>query len=224
MSAETLLELKNIVFGYPGRPLILDQLDLTLKDGELAGLIGPNGSGKTTLLSIIMGLVKPLSGTVEILGQVCTEEKHFRPLRPKIGFVFQEADDQLFCPTVADDLAFGPLNLGAGRKEADQIVRSVLENLGLAGFGPRITYDLSGGEKKLVALGTALALNPRLLILDEPTNFLDENSSARLEEIIRRLGLPGLVVSHDLPFLKKTVQKCWRLENGRLTEVDRLPV
>jgi cobalt/nickel transport system ATP-binding protein len=218
MSSETLIKLNGIVYGYPGRPLVLDSLDFTLGQ-ELVGLMGPNGCGKTTLLEIIMGLIKPQAGTVEILGRVCSEEKHFRPLRPQIGFVFQDANDQLFCPTVADDLAFGPLNMGASRKEADEVVRTVLKNLGLEDFGSRITYDLSGGEKKLVALGTALALNPKLLILDEPTNFLDERAVTRLEEIIRTLKLPGLVVSHDLHFLNKMVSRIFRLGNGRLTEV-----
>ncbi|MDR1083406.1 MAG: energy-coupling factor ABC transporter ATP-binding protein [Deltaproteobacteria bacterium] len=218
MSSETLIKLSGIVYGYPGRPVVLDSLDFILGQ-ELVGLIGPNGCGKTTLLEIIMGLIKPQAGTVEIMGRVCSEEKHFRPLRPQIGFVFQDANDQLFCPTVADDLAFGPLNMGASRQEADEVVRTVLTNLGLEDFGSRITYDLSGGEKKLVALGTALALNPKLLILDEPTNFLDEKAVTRLEEIIRTLKLPGLVVSHDLNFLNKMVSHSFRLENGRLTEV-----
>jgi cobalt/nickel transport system ATP-binding protein len=219
MSSDYLIKLTDVVYGYPGRPLVLDRLSFALGPDELVGLIGPNGCGKTTLLGVIMGLIKPQSGTVEILGQVCTEEKHFRPLRPKIGFVFQDANDQLFCPTVADDLAFGPLNLGASRKEADETAQKVLDNLGMSDFGPRVTYDLSGGEKKLVALGTALALNPKLLILDEPTNFLDINAVARLEEIIQRLGLPGVIVSHDFPFLEKMVRRRYRLENGRLTDL-----
>jgi cobalt/nickel transport system ATP-binding protein len=219
MPSDCLIKLTEVSCGYPGRPLVLDRLSFALGPGELVGLVGPNGCGKTTLLGVVMGLVKPLSGTVEILGQACSEEKHFRPLRPKIGFVFQDANDQLFCPTVADDLAFGPLNLGASRKEADEVAQKVLESLGLPDFGPRVTYDLSGGEKKLVALGTALALNPKLLILDEPTNFLDERAVGRLEEIIRRLKLPGVIVSHDFPFLDKTVSRRYRLENGRLTEL-----
>jgi cobalt/nickel transport system ATP-binding protein len=220
MSTIPLIKLTDIVFGYPGRPKVLDHLNFTLNPEELVGLIGPNGCGKSTLLGIIMGLLKPQAGTVEILGQVCTEEKHFRPLRPKIGFVFQDANDQLFCPTVADDLAFGPLNMGYSRAEADHIAQGVLKTLGLRDFGSRITYDLSGGEKKLVALGTALALNPEVLILDEPTNFLDVQAVSRLEEVILALKLPALVVSHDFGFLKKLVQKYYKLENGRLGEAS----
>jgi cobalt/nickel transport system ATP-binding protein len=216
---EILIKVTDLVFGYPGRPLVIDGLDFELGSDELVGLTGHNGCGKTTLLEIIMGLRKPQAGTVEILGKKCTEEKHFRPLRPKMGFVFQDANDQLFCPTVADDLAFGPLNLGASRQEADQVAQKVLDNLGLPDFGPRVTYDLSGGEKKLVALGTALALSPRLLILDEPTNFLDREAVARLEEILRQLQLPGVIVSHDVGFLDKMVKRRYWLEKGRLTAV-----
>jgi cobalt/nickel transport system ATP-binding protein len=218
MASESLIKLTDIVFGYPGRPLILDGLSLELGSQELVGLVGPNGCGKTTLLGVIMGLIKPLAGVVEIFGQARFDEKSFRPIRPQIGFVFQDANDQLFCPTVADDLAFGPLNLGASRPEADRVAQAVLDKLGLANFGSRVTYDLSGGEKKLVALGTALTLNPRLLILDEPTNFLDEQAVARLEAILQSLRLPGLIVSHDRPFLDKMVQRRYRLSQGRLLE------
>jgi cobalt/nickel transport system ATP-binding protein len=120
---------------------------------------------------------------------------------------------------VADDLAFGPLNMGASRAEADEVAKNVLAKLGLAGFGPRITYDLSGGEKKLVALGTALALNPKLLILDEPTNFLDDQAVARLEEIIKKISLPGVIVSHDFRFLDKMVSRRYWMADGRLNKV-----
>ncbi|MDR1872345.1 MAG: energy-coupling factor ABC transporter ATP-binding protein [Deltaproteobacteria bacterium] len=211
-----LLNLTDIVAGYPGRPPVLDGLSFALGPAELVGLVGPNGCGKTTLLGVIMGLIKPQSGVVRIFGEVRSEEKSFRPVRPQIGFVFQDANDQLFCPTVADDLAFGPLNLGASRKEADAVAQEVLKTLGLDGFGPRIAYDLSGGEKKLVALGTALALKPKLLILDEPTNFLDVEAVARLEAVLKKLNLPGVIVSHDLPFLDRMVTKRYRLTKGRL--------
>jgi cobalt/nickel transport system ATP-binding protein len=218
LTIESLIKLKGLVYSYPGRAAVLNGVDFELGSEGLVGLIGPNGCGKTTLLKIIMGLLKPQAGLVTILGQDCLEEKHFRPLRPKMGFVFQDANDQLFCPTVADDLAFGPLNLGASRQEADRIAQEVLDKLGLSDFGPRVTYDLSGGEKKLVALGTALALNPRLLILDEPTNFLDLEAVARLEAILLELRLPGIIVSHDRGFLAKMTQKSYCLEKGRLTE------
>ncbi|MDR2443769.1 MAG: energy-coupling factor ABC transporter ATP-binding protein [Deltaproteobacteria bacterium] len=214
MSSEILIDLCNLRFNYHNRPEVLKGLNLKVTSDHRLGLVGANGTGKTTVLSIIMGLLKPTSGTVEIFGKLRKTEADFREVRPKLGFVFQDANDQLFSPTVADDIAFGPLNLGASRKQADDIVKEVLDSLGLSGFGPRVTYGLSGGERKLVALGTALALKPRLLILDEPTTFLDEKSVARLEAIINNSTLPVLIVSHDHDFLDRVTTKKVRLLDG----------
>ncbi|MDR1546230.1 MAG: energy-coupling factor ABC transporter ATP-binding protein [Deltaproteobacteria bacterium] len=212
---EPLIRLAGLKFGYPGRPDVLRGLDLTVWPDSRLGLVGPNGCGKTTALSIIMGLIKPREGRVEILGRECRREADFLDLRPQLGFVFQDADDQLFCPTVGEDLAFGPLNLGASRAQAAEIVQETLQTLGLEGFGPRVTYDLSGGEKKLVALGTALALKPKMLILDEPTTFLDRRSIGRLETAVKATGLPFLIVSHDQDFLDRMVEARLIIEEGQ---------
>jgi cobalt/nickel transport system ATP-binding protein len=118
---------------------------------------------------------------------------------------------------VADDIAFGPLNLGCSKSEARAIVEEVLASLGLSGFGQRITYDLSGGEKKLVALGTALALKPKILILDEPTTFLDDSAVRRLESVIKKQGLPVIIVSHDAGFLERVVTSRLKMIDGRLS-------
>ena len=218
LSSEPLIDLKNIDFSYPDEHQVLNDFCLTFREGQRVGLVGPNGCGKTTVLSIIMGLLRPQRGEVEIFGRSCRAEKDFRDVRVKLGFVFQDANDQLFCPTVADDIAFGPLNMGASRQEAAQIVEKTLALLHLEGFGPRVTYDLSGGEKKLVSIGTALSLNPRLLILDEPTNSLDEETVVRLEQILNDCGLPYIIVSHDRGFLERTTSQLWFMNKGRLLE------
>lgn len=215
---ELLIRLDSIRFSYPKGPEILKGLSLAVGPETRLGLVGANGAGKTTLLSIIMGLIKPTGGTVEILGKRRATEADFREVRPKLGFVFQDANDQLFCPTVADDIAFGPLNLGATGPEAKKIAQEVLDSLGLSGFGPRVTYNLSGGERRLVALGTALALRPRLLILDEPTTFLDEDAVARLEGILAESPLPLVVVSHDHDFIGRVAKSRLRLRGGVLEE------
>ncbi len=175
--------------------------------GNLArmGLTGKNGAGKTTLLRLIMGLLKPNCGKIELFNQPCHTEKEFHAARCQIGFVFQDAEDQLFCPTVEEDIAFGPLNLGLSSTQARQRVVEVLNEIGMPQYGPRVTYTLSGGEKKLISLGTALAMRPRLLILDEPTAGLDDDAVLRLEKILLNSKLPYLIVSHDQEFLNRTV-------------------
>jgi cobalt/nickel transport system ATP-binding protein len=215
-STEPVINLTGLHFGYPKRPEVLKGLNLRVDQSTRLGVVGSNGSGKTTLLSIIMGLLKPQAGTVEILGRVCSKEKDFKEVRPLLGFVFQDANDQLFCPTVADDIAFGPLNLGKTKTEAAAIVDELLSSLGLSDFADRITYDLSGGEKKLVALATALALRPKVLILDEPTTYLDNSAVDRLEAAIEKLDLPMVVVSHDASFLGRVVTSRMRMIDGQL--------
>jgi cobalt/nickel transport system ATP-binding protein len=217
-SEETLIALRNLTFAYPGGPPVLNGLDLEFRSGETLGLSGANGAGKSTLLFLIMGLIKPQGGTVEIFGRLRREERDFQEVRPCLGFVFQDANDQLFCPTVADDLAFGPLNLGVEHEEIHRRVAEALDCLGLSGFERRVTYDLSGGEKKLVAIGAALTLRPRLLILDEPTAALDPGTVARLEDILAASGLPALIVSHDQDFLARVATRRLTIANGLLTD------
>jgi len=213
-----LIRLQGVSFAYNHHRPVLDRLDLTFFPGERAGLIGPNGSGKTTLFHVIMGLLKPSAGRLEIFGRERQAEADFREVRTRIGFLFQEADDQLFCPTVAEDVAFGPLNLGKSHAEARAIVRETLERLGLAGFEDRITYKLSGGEKKLVALATVLAMKPEMLLLDEPTSGLDHRTRETIIEVLTESGLPYLIISHDRDFLSRTATSFLQMENGRLTK------
>jgi cobalt/nickel transport system ATP-binding protein len=212
-----------VTFGWKGGPPVLEDLWLRVEEGQMAALVGGNGAGKTTLLSLVMGLIRPRAGTVSVFGRPMISERDFRQVRPRLGFVFQDADDQLFCPTVADDIAFGPLNLGASPDEAEAVVSEILDRLGLAALRDRVTHDLSGGEKRLVALGTVLALRPRMLILDEPTNFLDRKARARLLAILGELGLPRLVVSHDFGFLRETCTSFLELEGGRVRPLEVLP-
>lgn len=212
-----LINLTNINFKYHGGASVLESFDFSFSANERAGLIGPNGSGKTTLSHIIMGLLTPSSGTLEIFGKERKTEADFREVRSGVGFVFQDADDQLFCPTVEEDVAFGPLNLGMSHHDVHHVVKDTLELLGLKDFEKRITYKLSGGEKKLVSLATVLAMKPRMLLLDEPTAGLDEPATERIIEVLKELGLPYLVISHDKEFLRQTVDHCYRMDKGRIS-------
>ncbi|HWR90779.1 MAG TPA: ABC transporter ATP-binding protein [Desulfobacterales bacterium] len=211
-----IIDLKGVSFGYPGGPLILRELDFTLLPEDRVGIIAPNGSGKTTLFLLIMGLLKPLSGRMQIFGKEVREEKGFTEVRRRIGLLFQDADDQLFSPTVLEDVAFGPLNLGKSKAEALAIARQTLDFLGLKGFEDRITFKLSGGEKRLVALATVLAMEPEVLLLDEPVNGLDTRTRTRLMEILHQLTIPFVLISHELDFLTATTMTIYTMADGRI--------
>lgn len=204
-----LIEIDNLSFTYSGavQPVFQD-LNFLLLPGKHLGLVGPNGSGKTTLLHLIMGLLRPQAGRIIIFGQEVKKEKDFIDIRQRVGLLFQNADDQLFCPTVLEDVAFGPLNQGKTPAEAVAVAQGTMAKLGLDGFEDRVTYKLSGGEKKLVSLATVLAMQPQLLLLDEPTTGLDEKTRRRLIEILLNLDISYLIVSHEHEFLEHTVKEC----------------
>ena len=212
-----LIDLRDIHFAYPGLDPVLEGASMQLAAGERLALIGPNGAGKSTLLKIIMGLLAPTSGSVAAFGQIRRQESDFHEVRRRIGLVFQDADDQLFCPTVAEDVAFGPLNLGRSKEEALAIVDQILARLGLLHLRDRVTHKLSGGEKRLVTLATVLAMEPDVLILDEPTNALDPDNYARLVDILHSLDQAVLLVSHDSDFRKEITSGGYRLEQRQLS-------
>jgi cobalt/nickel transport system ATP-binding protein len=216
MTDTPIIKLDQITFAYPGAAPVLDALDFTLREGDRIGLIAPNGSGKTTLFHIIMGLLKPTAGAMEIFGQRVEAEEDFVAVRRGIGLLFQDADDQLFSPTVLEDVAFGPLNLGKTKEEAIAISRKTLSFLGLEGFEDRITIRLSGGEKRLVAMATVLAMQPKALLLDEPSAGLDEATKNRLIGILKNLDISYLIVSHEFDFLTEIVDRIFTLQNGQI--------
>ena len=220
-SDNTLINLKGVSYRYPGGKTVLDQIDFKFTKGDRIGLVAPNGSGKTTLFHVIMGLLKPSSGTIEIFGEVRKKEKDFVPIRHRIGLLFQDADDQLFSPTVIEDVAFGPLNLGKSKQEALDISRKTLDYLGLNGFEDRITFKLSGGEKRLVSLATILAMQPEVLLLDEPTNALDTSMKSRLINILQGLDLSYILISHEFDVLSKTAHAFYSMEGGKIFRDDR---
>lgn len=213
---DLLFDLKDIHFAYPGHEPVLQGANLTLKEGERLCLNGHNGAGKSTLLQIMTGLLKPNAGSVMAFGQERKTERDFHEVRRRAGFVFQDPDDQLFCPTVAEDVAFGPLNLGKSQEEALTIVDETLEKLSLSKFRDRITHKLSGGEKRLVSLASVLAMKPDVLLLDEPTTALDEPTTERLVEILQELPQAMVIISHDPHFRHKISSRNLRLEEGEI--------
>jgi cobalt/nickel transport system ATP-binding protein len=217
----TMIHLKNVSFSY-GSKIVLNGMDFELREGKKVALVGANGCGKTTLCHIVMGLLAPQSGDVEILGKERKKESDFSEIRGKIGFLFQDSDDQLFCPTVIEDVAFGPLNLGQTPEQAKKTVTQTLNALKLNGFEDRITYKLSGGEKRLVSLATVLAMEPEYLILDEPTTGLDESTVDRLVMILNDSPLGYLIISHDREFVKRTAKEVFRLKDGKIEHEEKI--
>lgn len=214
MTGTPLIELKGLAAGYPGRQ-VLQHVDLTLHAGERLALLGANGAGKSTLLHALVGLLPVTAGTIHAFGSPRRIEKDFHEVRIRAGLVFQDPDDQLFCPTVIEDVAFGPLNLGQSMAEARAAAEAVLQRVGLDGFADRVTHRLSGGEKRLVSIAAVLAMAPDVLLLDEPTTGLDDAAHERLAELL--LGLPQamILVSHDATFLARLANRGLLLKDGR---------
>lgn len=222
-SNNSVIRLRGIQFSRDSRQ-VLDGVDLDLKAGARVGLVGTNGSGKTTICRIIMGLIAPDSGSVEIFGKPRRQEADFVDVRQRVGFLFQDADDQLFCPTVLEDVAFGPLNQGKTVDEAKRIVDKTLTTLNLSNLASRFSHQLSGGEKRLVSLATVLAMNPTALILDEPSTGLDVETVERLAEILNSSNLTYLLVSHDRSFLNATTDTVLHLSDGVIQEDSGNPM
>lgn len=219
-----IVEVVDLFFSYDNGPAVLKGVNFKVFKGDRIGLVGSNGSGKTTLFLCMMGFLKPSSGKIMLFGREMKGEKDFKEARKRIGFGFQDPDDQLFCPTVLEDVAFGPLNLGKSPREAEEIARRVLSFLGLEGFEERLTYKLSGGEKRLVSLATVLSMEPEILLLDEPTNGLDEDTYVRIVEILNSLDITCVFISHDVDFLCNTTQKIYLMQGGRvLTDDEMVP-
>ncbi|MBD5558033.1 MAG: ABC transporter ATP-binding protein [Desulfovibrio sp.] len=217
--AAPLLDIRDLSFAYAAggaSRAALHDVSLTLKAGQRLGLYGPNGSGKTTLFRCITGLETPQKGEIFLHGAPVRTEKDFRELRRAVGYVLQNADDQLFFPTVLEDVAFGPLNLGLGNAEARARAEETLGSLGLADYAERLAHRLSGGEKTLVALATVLAMRPEALLLDEPTTGLDADARERIIGVLNDLSTARIVISHDWDFLERVADEIWGMDKGVL--------
>ncbi|WP_346914150.1 ABC transporter ATP-binding protein [uncultured Roseibium sp.] len=214
-----LLSLTDVTVSRDGKP-VLGSLSLELSPGERLAIVGPNGAGKTTLLRTIVGLERADEGTVHLFGTECATEKQFRVQRPKIGFLFQDSDDQLFCPTVIEDVAFGPLNIGCSEAEATDRALEVLEGLGIAHLADRVSHKLSGGEKRLVCLAGLFAMRPDVLLLDEPTNGVDDENGRRLRAALNGFAGAMILVSHDSAFVAGLATRAMILKGGSLAPAE----
>jgi cobalt/nickel transport system ATP-binding protein len=213
---DCLIKLENICFEFSNEKKVLNNLNFQLNKNEKVALKGENGSGKTTLFHIIMGLLQPQKGNIYLFGNLMKSEKDFRNFRTKIGLLFQDSDDQLFSPSVLDDVAFGPLNIGYKGDEARKIAENTLRDLNIYHLRDRVTYKLSGGEKRMVALATILSMSPEVLLLDEPTNGIDEKHLKLLTDFLKNTSLSFIIISHDENFLNEVTDKSYILKNGKI--------
>ena len=202
-------------FRYPDGHEALRGFDLLVGAGERVALLGPNGAGKTTFALHLNGIHMPDAGTVRV-GDLEVAETNFGEVRRRVGLVFQDADDQHFMPTVAEDVAFGPANLGLRGPELDARVAEALAAVDAAELAARTPHHLSGGERRRVALATVLAMRPDLLVLDEPTSGLDPAGHRELVAVLRSLPMTQLVITHDLPFALELCERAVIVDGGRV--------
>ncbi|MGH8900877.1 MAG: energy-coupling factor ABC transporter ATP-binding protein [Egibacteraceae bacterium] len=193
------LDVRRVAFAYPDGRQALFGVDLTVTRGERVALLGPNGAGKTTLVLQLNGILVPGVGTIHVAGlRVCKE--HLREIRKRVAIVFQDPDDQLFMPTVWEDVAFGPANLGLRGDELAERVHEALTAVGMEAVANRPPHHLSFGQRRRVAVATVLAMEPEILVLDEPSSNLDPAARRELAEVLQSLDLTMLIVTHDLPY------------------------
>lgn len=215
MTMSVLLNLHGVVARRSSR-LVLDGVDLSVREGERVVVRGGIGAGKTTLLLTALGLLPIDSGELELMGQVCRRDADFVPFRGPVGLLFQDPDDQLIGPTVLEDIEFGPLNLGWSARRAHQAADEILARIGLDELAERPVHELSGGEKRLVALAGLLVMQPRLLLLDEPTVSLDDKTAAYILRILAESGLSMLIATHDPHCIDALATRSVWLDSGKL--------
>jgi cobalt/nickel transport system ATP-binding protein len=210
-----IVEVKNICYSYPDGTEVLRDVSFRITHGESVAIVGPNGAGKSTLLMHCNGYLSPRSGEVRI-GDYPVNKNTLKAVRRSVGMVFQDPDDQLFMPTVFDDVAFGPLNLGLSPDEVETRVARALETVGALHLKNRPPYKLSGGEKRAVSIATVLSMSPDILVLDEPSSNLDPKSRRALIELLKDFRHTKIIASHDLDMALDLCERTIILHVGKI--------
>lgn len=209
------IEVSGLTFTYPDGRRALSGVDLEIATGERVALLGPNGAGKTTFALHLNGLLRAESGTVKVTGEELDDET-LSGIRRRVGLVFQDPNDQLFMPTVGEDVAFGPANQGVEGDALEAVVAAALESVGAGDLAGRPPHHLSGGEKRLVALATVLVMEPEVLVLDEPGSGLDPAGKRRLVEVLGGFDQTQVVITHDLPFALELCPRTVVMDAGKV--------
>ncbi len=209
------IEIEHLSFSYPDGRQALRDVSLHIAPGEKVALVGPNGAGKSTLLLHLNGILRGHTGWVRVCGMEVNEQNLGR-VRAAVGLVFQNPDDQLFSPTVFDDVAFGPIYQGLPPSEVEERVRAALQAVHMEGYTSRLSHHLSAGEKKRIAIATVLSMQPEVLALDEPTAGLDPRARRGLINLLRDLPLTMLVATHDLAMVRELLPRMIIMDEGRV--------
>lgn len=216
------LSTENLSFTYHDGTQALKNINIEIQKGEKVAIIGANGAGKSTLFSHFNGLTEPTSGCVKIEGNpISFEKEELLKVRQKVGIVFQNPNDQLFAPTVKEDVAFGPMNLGLNCDEVEKLVENALKMVGMESYGNKTPHHLSGGQQKRVAIAGIIAMKPEIMILDEPTAGLDPDGVEKVLSIMNQLNKEGMtliVSSHDIDMISEYADKIFILHNGEIIE------
>ncbi|MCX7670536.1 MAG: energy-coupling factor ABC transporter ATP-binding protein [Anaerolineae bacterium] len=215
MNSSWAIRIEHLVFAYGDGHQALNDVSLAIRPGEKVALVGPNGAGKSTLMLHLNGILRPTRGVVYI-GDVAVEEKTLGQVRARVGLVFQDPDDQLFSPTVFDDVAFGPIYQGLSEREVRARVARALACVHMEGYASRVSHHLSVGEKKRIAIATVLSMEPELLVLDEPTAGLDPRARRELINLLRTLPQTMLIATHDLRMVAELLPRTVVMDGGRI--------
>lgn len=209
-----MISFEHVSFAYDADRPVLQDINLRIEKGESVGIIGANGTGKSTMMKLLLGLL-PYDGTITVDGMP-VEKKNFPVIRRKLGYVLQDSDNQMFMPTVYEDMMFAPRNYGLTQQEAEARVDAVLEKLSLQDLKYRYNHKISGGEKRMAAIATVLAMEPEAIIMDEPSIALDPFNRRAVIRAVQELTLTKIIVSHDLDMVLETCSRVILMSRGRI--------
>ncbi|MFY9638022.1 MAG: ATP-binding cassette domain-containing protein [Methanobacterium sp.] len=214
------IETKDITYEYPDGTKALEDVNFNVEEGKIVALLGPNGAGKSTLFLHFNGILRPSFGDIIVDGEpVNYNKKDLMRIREKVGIVFQNPDDQLFAPTVLEDVAFGPMNMGLSKEEVDNRVKEALIRVGMDGFEKKPPHHLSGGQKKRVAIAGILAMKPKIMVLDEPTSGLDPKGASQILRLLYKLNKEGITIvisTHDVDLVPLYASKVYIISEGKI--------